>query len=80
MEHSFEVLCRGLLYGRDLQTIKHPDENVGRFIRKEEIALRLGSLIKKLSGKFEDEYGSTDCNDIEAKIFGRSFDKWNPEG
>ncbi len=71
------VMALGLLYGRDLQTMKHPDEHV-RVNLREEIEAKLGGLIKKLSEKFRDEYGSFICNDIETKIFGRSFDKWNP--
>jgi len=71
------VMALGLLYGRDLQTMKHPDPEV-RFHRREEIELRLGRFTKKLCERFKEEYGSTLCNDIETKIFGRSFDKWNP--
>jgi len=72
------VMALGLLYGRDQETMKHPDAEV-RARRREEIGLKLGTLIKKLSAKFDEEYGSIICNDIETKIFGRSFDKWNPE-
>jgi C_GCAxxG_C_C family probable redox protein len=70
------VMALGLLYGRDLQTMKHPDENI-RFSRREKIETRLGILIKKLCARFKEEYDSILCNDIETKIFGRSFDKWN---
>ena len=58
------------------------DETSGcqvRAQRREEIELRLGTLIKKLRAKFDEEYGSIICNDIETRLFGRSFDKWNPE-
>jgi len=72
------VMALGLLYGRDRETMKHPNEEV-RFHRREEIESRLGTLIKKLRARFEGEYGSIICDDIETKVFGRSFDKWNPE-
>jgi len=72
------VMALGLLYGRNRVTMKHPDEKV-RFHRREEIESRLGMLIKKLRARFEEEYGSIICDDIETKLFGRSFDKWNPE-
>jgi len=72
------VMALGLLYGRDRETMKHPDEEV-RFHRREDIESRLGTLIKKLRGRFDEEYGSIICDDIEVKLFGRSFDKWNPE-
>jgi len=47
--------------------------------RREEIEQKLGTLIKNLRARFEEEYGSIICDDIEIKLFGRSFDKWNPE-
>jgi C_GCAxxG_C_C family probable redox protein len=72
------VMALGLLYGRDRETMKHSDEEV-RFRRREEIEHRLGTLIKNLRARFEEEYGSIICNDIEGKLFGRSFDKWNPD-
>jgi C_GCAxxG_C_C family probable redox protein len=72
------VMALGLLYGRDEETMKHPDEAV-RSQRWEEIEGKLCILIKKLRSKFEEEYGTIICDDIEVKLFGRSFDKWNPE-
>jgi C_GCAxxG_C_C family probable redox protein len=72
------VMALGLLYGRDRQTMKHPDPEV-RLNRFREIEDRLDRLIRKLAERFTGKYGSTICNDIEARLFGRSFDKWNPE-
>ena len=71
-------MALGLLFGRDLQTMKHPDVEL-RSRRREEIEQKLGTLIKNLRVRFEEEYGSIICDDIETKLFGRSFDKWNPE-
>ena len=72
------VMALGLLYGRDRETMKHPDAEL-RSQRLKEIESELGTLTKKLRTKFEEEYGSIICDDIETKLFGRSFDKWNPE-
>ena len=72
------VMALGLLYGRDRETMKHPDAEI-RAQRRGEIELKMGTLIKKLRARYEEEYGSILCNDIETSIFGRSFDKWNPE-
>ena len=72
------VMALGLLYGRDRETMKHPDAEL-RSQRLKEIESELGTLTKKLRTKFEGEYGSIICDDIETKLFGRSFDKWNPE-
>ena len=75
---SGAVMALGILYGRDEETMKNPDEAV-RTQRREDIEDKLGTLIKKLRSKFEEEYGTIICDDIEVKLFGRSFDKWNPE-
>ncbi|MBW1714455.1 MAG: C_GCAxxG_C_C family protein [Deltaproteobacteria bacterium] len=70
------VMAIGLSCGRNLQTMKHPDKEARLNLEKE---LRLLSLVKRLSARFEEEFGSTLCDDIERRIFGRSFDKWDPE-
>ena len=72
------VMALGLLFGRDAKTMKLSDQEE-RMDRFREIEGRMGNLIKALTERFKAEYGSTICNDIEAKLFGRSFDKWNPE-
>ena len=72
------TMALGLLYGRDRQTMKHPDPET-RLNRFREIEDRLDRLIKRLADRFTEKYGSTICKDIETKLFGRSFDKWNPE-
>lgn len=72
------VMALGILYGRDVETMTYadPEERMNRF---HQIEGKLNDLIKVLTEKFNAEYGSTICNDIETKLFGRSFDKWNPE-
>jgi C_GCAxxG_C_C family probable redox protein len=71
------VMALSLLYGRDLQTMTHSDPD-RRFKGREKLELKLGQLIKRLRARFEEEFGSILCDDIEKKIFGRSFDKWDP--
>ena len=72
------VLALGMLYGRDVETMKCADPEE-RMNRSHQIEGQLTDLVKLLTDKFNAEYGSTICNDIERKLFGRSFDKWNPE-
>ena len=36
-------------------------------------------MAKKLRKKFLNHYGSIICKDIHNKVFGRSYDFWNPE-
>ena len=71
------VMALGLFYGRDRETMKHPDAEV-RAQRRGEIELKIGTLIKKLCAKFDQEYGSIICNDIETKIFGGPLTNGTP--
>jgi C_GCAxxG_C_C family probable redox protein len=66
-------IALSLLYGRN-----YDDMLKGRQSSKEREEGRSSILTKKLGERFEQEYNSLLCNDIEKKIFGRSFDKWNP--
>ena len=72
------VMAMGLFFGRDLPTMKHPDPELRHKLR-EGIESRLVPLIDTFCNKFEAEYGSILCNEIEHKLFGRYFDKKNPE-
>ena len=67
-------MALSLLYGRS-----YDDMLKGKQSGKEKEQETLRILTKKLGERFEQEYGSFLCNDIEKKIFGRSFDKWNPD-
>lgn len=72
------VMALGLLFGRDLEEMKHPDAEA-RAKRTEGIEIGIHTIIRKLFEKFKTEYGSVLCDDIERKVIGRSFDKWNPK-
>ena len=72
------VMALGLFFGRDLPTMKHPDPDLRHKLR-EDIELILGNLIDKFCGRFDAEYGSILCSEIEKKVFGRYFNLKNPE-
>lgn len=72
------IMLLGLLFGRDRATMTYPDESI-RTERREKITNRLQELILRFRERFTQEYGSTKCNDIEMKIFGRSFESMNKE-
>ena len=72
------VMALGLAFGRDLSTMKHPDPELRHKLR-EDIELRLVPLIDTFCNRFEAEYGSILCNEIEHKLFGRYFDKKKAE-
>ena len=67
------AMALSLLYGRSYEAMRK-----GYQPGEEKSAERLRILTKKLAEKFLQEYNSLLCNDIEKKLFGRSFDKWNP--
>lgn len=67
------AMALGLLYGRSIEEMRKGHQS-GKGKTEEKLAL----LTKKLAEKFEKEYNSQLCNDIEKRLFGRSFDKWNP--
>jgi C_GCAxxG_C_C family probable redox protein len=67
------AMALSLLYGRS-----HEDMLEGSRSGKAKSGEKLAVLTRKLAEKFKKEYGSLLCDDIEKKIFGRSFDKWNP--
>jgi C_GCAxxG_C_C family probable redox protein len=63
------VLALGLKVGRDRRYFEDP----------EKIRYKTFKLAKKLYEKFEQEYGGCNCIDIQKKIFGRSFNMWDPK-
>ena len=65
------VMALSLKYGRDLQAFKAGDP--------EDKRLKAYEKARKLYKRFEDEYGSVICKDIQKKIFGRSFDLRDPQ-
>jgi hypothetical protein len=66
-------MALSLLYGRNYGEMQRGYQG-----SKETVEGRLAILTKKLGERFEQEYNSLLCNEIEKKIFGRSFNKWNP--
>ena len=67
------AMALSLLCGRNYE-----DMQKGYQTGKPKSGERLAVLTKKLGEKFKEEYNSFLCDDIEEKVFGRSFDKWNP--
>lgn len=59
------ILALGCMYGRER-------ENFAQNIMKPY------KLAKELHDKFVEEYGSCICRDVQKKIFGRSFNLWDP--
>lgn len=61
------TMALGYFFGRSLE-----DMGKGRFLKSYLKA-------KELHDRFVEEFGSCICKDVQTKIFGRSFNLWNPE-
>ncbi|MCS7139409.1 MAG: C-GCAxxG-C-C family protein [Candidatus Nezhaarchaeota archaeon] len=61
------VLALGLVYGRSL-------ENMGK-----KGFLKSYVKAKELYDMFVNEFGGCSCKDVQLRLFGRSFNLWNPE-
>jgi C_GCAxxG_C_C family probable redox protein len=62
------VMAISFLYGRDRENFDKPEYGYKSY-----------QLSKKLHDRFVEEYGSCVCHDVLMKVFGRSFDFWDPE-
>ncbi len=54
-------------YGRERK-----DFDKGRFLKSHK-------MMKKLYDKFVEEFGGCTCREVQKKIFGRSYNLWDPE-
>ena len=63
------MLAAGQHYGRDREHFYDPAK----------IRLKSLRLSKKLLDRFIAEYGSDNCNVVQKKLFGRTFDFWRAE-
>jgi hypothetical protein len=36
-------------------------------------------MVRDLHARYLEQYGSTKCADVHMKLFGRTFDQWDPE-
>lgn len=61
------VLALGIFYGRSIEEM-----GKGRFLKSYMKA-------KELYDRFVKEFGSCICKDVQTKLFGRSFNLWDPE-
>lgn len=61
------ALALSIFYGRSIE-----DMGKGRFLKSYAKA-------KELYDRFVKEFGSCICKDVQTKIFGRSFNLWDPE-
>ncbi|MBN2112513.1 MAG: C_GCAxxG_C_C family protein [Acidimicrobiia bacterium] len=63
------VLVLGQLQGRERRDFADP----------EGVRYRTFDLVERLQGRFAAQFGSTICREVQAGVFGRSFDLRNPD-
>ncbi|MFQ6125710.1 MAG: C-GCAxxG-C-C family protein [Candidatus Heimdallarchaeota archaeon] len=63
------ILAIGQKFGRERHNLTDP----------ERFRFKTYKLTKKLHERFIAEYGSSTCHDIQQRIFGRSYNLWDPE-
>lgn len=62
------VLGIGLMVGRERSD----------WADEEKVHWQNYEMVREIHGRFVKEYGGVSCRNIQKKIFGRSFDMWNP--
>jgi C_GCAxxG_C_C family probable redox protein len=66
---SAGVMAISLAHGRDLEHLTTQTEYEKRHCLQ---------MIRDLHDRYLDEYGTIECAQVHKKIFGRSFDQWDP--
>jgi C_GCAxxG_C_C family probable redox protein len=66
---SAGVMAISLAHGRDLEHLTTQTEYEKR---------RCLQMIRDLHDRYLQEYGTIECAQVHQKIFGRSFDQWDP--
>jgi C_GCAxxG_C_C family probable redox protein len=67
---SAGVMAISLAHGRDLEHLTTQTEYEKR---------RCLQMIRDLHDRYLQEYGTIECAEVHQKIFGRSFDQWDPD-
>lgn len=65
------IMAIGLKYGRNVQAFLQHDPEKTRF--------KTVGRARNLWEKFEKTYGSCLCQNIQKRIFGKSYDLWDPK-
>jgi C_GCAxxG_C_C family probable redox protein len=66
---SAGVMAISLAHGRDLKNLTTQSEEERRECMQ---------MVRDLYGRYIKEYGTIECAHVHQKLFGRSFDQWDP--
>ena len=76
---SLSEMCGALSAGIMMISLEHGRELENLTNTTEEDKLDCMQRVRDLHARYVEEYGSTKCAEVHMKLFGRSFDQWDPE-
>jgi C_GCAxxG_C_C family probable redox protein len=76
---SLSRTCGALAAGIMAISLAHGRELVSLTTQTEEEKRDCIRMVRDLVDIYQDEYGSIECADVHQKIFGRTFDQWDPD-
>ena len=71
--------CGALAAGIMMISLEHGRELENLTTQSEEERRDCLQMVRDLHARYLEEYGSTTCADVHMKLFGRTFDPWDPE-
>jgi len=75
---SLSRTCGALSAGIMMISLKHGRELEDLTTQTEEEKRACLQMVRDLVARYIDAYGAIQCADVHQKIFGRSFDQWDP--
>jgi len=66
---SAGIMAISLAHGRELQNLTTQTEEEQRECLQ---------MVRDIYDRYMDEYGTIECSQVHQKLFGRSFDQWDP--
>ena len=76
---SLSEMCGALAAGIMMISFEHGRELANLTTQTEEERRECLQLVRNLHARYLDAYGSAKCADVHQKIFGRTFDQWDPK-
>ena len=76
---SLSEMCGALSAGIMMISLEHGRKLKNLTTQTEEEKRDCMQRVRDLHARYVSEYGSTKCAEVHIKLFGRTFDQWDPE-
>ena len=76
---SLSETCGALAAGIMMISLEHGRELENLTTQTEDERRGCMQMVRDLHARYLEQYGSTKCADVHMKLFGRTFDQWDPE-